>query len=108
MPDMTYHHHEMTFVWDEEKYLSNLKKHKISFYDAAAVFDDPQRFEMLDVYHSNIETRYITIGLVHTVLYVVYCDRENPETGLEETRLISARKAVGWEIQAYNDNITGR
>ena len=58
--------------------------------------------------HSDEEDRYITIGLVHDILYVVYCDRDNPETGETDTRLISARKAKGWEIALYNDNIQGR
>ena len=70
--------------------------------------DDPQRVEIPDLEHSDEEERYITIGLVHDILYVVYCDRDNPETGETDTRLISARKAKGWEIVLYNDNIQGR
>ena len=108
MADQYYRSTTMTFVWDEDKYNSNLRKHRISFYDAAAVFDDPQRVEIPDLQHSEVEDRYITIGLVHDILYVVYCDRENPETGETDTRLISARKAIGWEIKLYNDNIQGR
>ena len=108
MPDKFFHSHSMTFVWDQDKYELNLRKHRISFYDAAAVFDDPQRVEIPDVLHSDEEDRYITIGLVHDVLYVVYCDRDNPVTGETDTRLISARKAVGWEIEMYNNNIQGR
>ncbi|MBQ3374742.1 MAG: BrnT family toxin [Oscillospiraceae bacterium] len=98
----------MTFVWDQDKYEINLRKHRISFYDAAAVFDDPQRIEIPDLQHSDLEERYITIGLVHDILYVVYCDRDNPETGEIDTRLISARKAKGWEIELYNNNVQGR
>ena len=70
--------------------------------------DDPQRVEIPDLEHSDEEERYITIGLVHDILYVVYCDRDNPETGETDTRLISARKAKGWEIALYNDIIQGR
>ena len=77
-------------------------------HEAAAVFDDPQRVEIPDLEHSDEEERYITIGLVHDILYVVYCDRDNPDTGETDTRQISARKAKGWEIALYNDNIQGR
>ena len=108
MSDRFYSNRKMTFVWDEDKFNINLRKHKISFYEAAAVFDDPQRVEIPDLEHSDEEERYITIGLVHDILYVVYCDRDNPETGETDTRLISARKAKDWEIALYNDNIQGR
>ena len=108
MADRFYSKRKMTFVWDEDKFNINLRKHRVSFYEAAAVFDDPQRVEIPDLEHSDEEERYITIGLVHDILYVVYCDRDNPETGEADTRLISARKAKGWEIALYNDNIQGR
>ena len=108
MPDQIFHRQRMTFVWDQDKYEINLKKHRISFYDAAAVFDDPQRVEIPDLQHSEEEDRYITIGLVHDILFVVYCDRENPVSGDIDTRLISARRAKGWEIELYNNNVTGR
>lgn len=108
MSDKYFVRKSMTFVWDQDKYEINLRKHRISFYDAAAVFDDPQRIEIPDLQHSDLEERYITIGLVHDILYVVYCDRDNPETGEIDTRLISARKAKGWEIELYNNNVQGR
>lgn len=53
MPDKFFHSHSMTFVWDQDKYELNLRKHRISFYDAAAVFDDPQ-IEM----YNNIQGRF--------------------------------------------------
>ena len=54
------------------------------------------------------EARYRTIGLVHDVLTVVYCDRENADTGNIDIRIISARLATKLERNAYNNNIIGR
>ena len=68
MADRFYSNRKMRFVWDEDKFNINLRKHKISFYEAAAVFDDPQRVEIPDLEHSDEEERYITIGLVHDIL----------------------------------------
>ena len=108
MADVVYRRNRMTFIWDEDKNRLNIKKHNISFYIAAAVFDDEQRIEFLDPEHSDDEDRYITIGLVQDVLTVVYCDRENPRTKELDTRIISARKATKQEKQAYNNIISGR
>ena len=106
--DTHYSYQKLSFVWDEDKNESNIRKHGISFYTAAAVFDDQQRLEFPDVLHSKDEERYITIGLVHDILTVVYCDRDNPNTGDVDVRIISARKATKNEAAAYNNNIIGR
>ena len=106
--DTYYPYNKLSFVWDENKNEANIRKHKISFNVAAAVFDDPQRIEFPDVLHSEDEERYITIGLVRDILTVVYCDRDNPETGDVDIRIISARMATKTEIAAYNNNIIGR
>lgn len=108
MPDTYFMHRDMTFVWNEDKNAINMRKHRISFYVAAAVFDDLQRLEFPDVSHSDEEDRYITIGLVHDVLTVVYCDRPNPQTGNVDIRIISARRATKAEEEAYNNNVLGR
>lgn len=72
------------------------------------MFNDDLRIENLDVSHSEDEDRYYTIGLVHKVLFVVFCDRKNLMTGGTDIRIISARPANRLEIQAYNNNINGR
>lgn len=61
----------MKFEWDEEKNIINKEKHKISFETAAYVFDDPYYIEMFDFEHSVDEDRYIAIGKVGDVLFVV-------------------------------------
>ena len=108
MPDSFFESNEFSFVWDEDKNAINIKKHGISFETAAHVFEDELRIEYPDPDHSENEERYRTIGLVHDVLTVVYCDRENRETGNVDIRLISARLATRLERNAYNNNIIGR
>ena len=108
MPDIFFSLKEFSFVWDEDKDAGNIKKHGIAFRTAARVFEDDLRIEYLDPDHSENEERYRTIGLVHDVLTVVYCDRENLDTGDVDIRIISARLATKLERNAYNNNIIGR
>lgn len=108
MPDYYYDLNELTFVWDSDKNITNIKKHGIDFKTAALVFEDDLRIEFLDPDHSDEEERYRTIGLVYDVLTVVYCDRANALTGNTDIRIISARIATRLEKNAYNNNIIGR
>ena len=108
MPDFYYHSEEYSFVWDADKNAVNIQKHGISFEVAAKVFEDELRIEFPDAAHSDSEERYITIGLVHDVLTVVYCDRLNDITGRTDIRIISARLATRLERNAYNNNVIGR
>lgn len=85
----------IVFEWDEEKNKINFRKHNVDFLDAAKVFSDKNRIEWLDEYHSDDEDRYITIGRVDEILFVVYTERE------ERTRLISARLANKVERMKY-------
>ena len=84
-----------TFEWDSEKAVLNWQKHGITFDTAAKVFVDENRIERYDSNHSNDEDRYITIGRVREILFVVYTER------FEKTRLISARRATAEERRDY-------
>ena len=81
--------------WDEHKNQINKQKHGISFETAALVFADQERIEYLDQVHSITEDRYVTIGMVHKVLFVVYTERG------DASRLISARLATPRERRVY-------
>ena len=83
------------FEWDSDKAELNWRKHRIRFEDAAWVFDDDNRIDYLDTKHSDEEERYVTIGKVDKILFVVYAER-----GIV-TRLISARKATAKERRDY-------
>lgn len=87
----------MEFEWDSEKNKANIKKHGISFEVASLVFKDPYRIDLYDFEHSLDEDRYITIGKVGEVLFVISVAREN------KTRIISARLATAKERRTYYD-----
>ena len=87
----------LQFEWDENKAAANWKKHGISFFKAARVFEDNQRKEYYDVAHSDDEDRYITIGMADDILFVVYAERR------EKIRIISARYANRRERRLYYD-----
>ena len=87
----------LKFEWDEEKNILNKQKHKISFETAAHVFDDPEYIEMYDFEHSTEEDRYIALGKVGDILFVVFTERK------EAIRLISARIATDRERRLYYD-----
>jgi uncharacterized DUF497 family protein len=87
---------DVRFSWDEEKNASNIKKHGISFKEAAVVFKDPKRLEMYDGAHSFFEERWKMIGLNNsTMLTVIYTER------IGSIRIISARKADKKEEEKY-------
>lgn len=86
--------------WDDRKNEINKRKHGISFETAAHVFEAINRIEYFDEAHSADEDRFIVLGLVRKVLFVVYTDRG------DATRIISARKATEAETEVYYDNYT--
>ena len=86
---------EILVEWDDNKNKINIKKHGISFETAALVFADEERIEYLDKIHSIDEERYVVIGCVQGVLYVIYTMCE------DAARLISARMATPTERRIY-------
>ena len=87
----------LQFEWDEEKNRINREKHGISFETALYVFQDEYYIEMYDFEHSIEEDRYIAIGMVEDLLFVVFTERR------EAIRLISARLATERERGLYYD-----
>lgn len=91
----------MIYEWDAEKARGNLRKHGISFEDAATVFLDPMALTFPDPVQSRSEDREITIG--HSsrqhVVFVSHCQRAN------RVRIISARKATRGERKQYEERI---
>lgn len=95
MSDVEFQSGEIIFEWDSEKAALKWKKHRIYFEDAAKIFYDENRIERRDNAHSDDEERYITIGKVRKILFVVYTERG------EAIRLIMARKATSEERRDY-------
>ena len=52
----------MEFEWSDLKNTENIRKHKISFYEAQEVFLDENRIILYDTKHSTVEDRYFCIG----------------------------------------------
>ena len=91
----------MDFEWDADKAALNLRKHHVSFKDAARVFLDSNRIETFDGRDAYGEDRWKTVGLVEpALLAVVYTVRG--EDG-EVIRMISARKADAHERTQYRE-----
>jgi hypothetical protein len=53
-----------SFVWDLEKELDNISKHKVNFSTACEAFKDPKRKIYIDSKHSREEDRLFCIGKV--------------------------------------------
>ena len=87
----------MQFEWDAEKAASNLKKHGVSFQEAATAFGDPFSATIADPDHSEDEDRYVLLGETYQgrLVVVVHTDRE------ETVRIISARLASRRERKSY-------
>jgi uncharacterized DUF497 family protein len=90
---------KLRFEWREEKAIRNRKDHRVSFDEAASVFDDPLLITFPDPNHSETEERYLSIGISSKgrILIVSHTDRE------DKTRIISARKATVLERSLYEE-----
>ena len=91
------------WIWDPEKNRKNIRDHKIDFPTAIHVFDDPLAATREDEYPH--EERWQTIGMIRraTILVVHTWPELDPMTGIETSRIISARKADPHERKAYED-----
>ena len=98
----------MKFEWDENKNILNIKKHGISFEEAAYVFADIDLISLFDEKHSDFEERWISIGKIinHGIIVVVHTDKIKGEQ--EYIRIISARKAEINEKKEYIRRVGGK
>jgi len=88
-----------TFTWDEDKQNSNIKKHGITFLEAATVFDDENALITHDPDHSHEEDRFIIIGFSENVRMLIVCHCYRFDDSV--IRIFSARKANRKERKAY-------
>ena len=92
------------FDWDPAKETKNIRKHKVTFRQAATVFRDPNQLSIYDEEHSEVEDRWITIGIDSSgVLRVVVHTFEQISEDVCEIRIISARKATRREARQYRE-----
>lgn len=87
------------FEWDEEKAILNLRKHGVSFEEAATVFRDDLSVTVPDPDHSAAEERFITVGVSSQdrVLLVAHVERG------DRIRIISARELTPRERKQYEE-----
>ena len=89
----------MEFEWDPEKAKANLRKHKVSFEEAATALSDPMAATGADPDHSIIEDRHITFGVSERGRLLVVAHTEEDDT----IRIISARLASKGERKIYEE-----
>ena len=83
---------KIRFVWDEQKALENLKKHRVSFEEAKSIFLNFPLEIFFDPEHSHNEDRYIAFGFSNSERILLVVHMENSKG--TEIRIISARKAT--------------
>jgi uncharacterized protein len=92
----------MIFEWDEDKNRTNVKKHRLSFENAANAFDDPLHQSFFQGVVDN-EERWETTGAIGGFLVVVVVTTPRWRNGEEVTRVISARRATKRERKGYEE-----
>jgi len=90
----------MRFEWDRLKSRANKRKHGVTFEEAASVFFDDHGRLIADPDHSDMEDRFVLLGLSSALrlLLVCHCYRLNDEV----IRIISARRADRSETLTYS------
>jgi uncharacterized DUF497 family protein len=84
-------------VWDGRKADLNLRKHRVTFEEAATVFSDPLALIIEDPSHAE-NARIIGESIVARILLVFFVERER-----DVVRLISARRATRHERKRYEE-----
>lgn len=88
------------FEWNEDKAVSNLRKHGVAFELAQKVWDDPAHIIVFDRYEDN-EERWHAIGLVRGILILTVVHAFPAISDEDAIRIISARKATRDERKRY-------
>ena len=89
----------MKIEWDPKKAKLNLRRHRVSFEEAATALSDPMAATGADPDHSITEERHVTFGVSERgrLLVVSHTDEE------ETIRIISARIAGKGERELYEE-----
>ena len=94
------------FEWDPQKARINLQTHRVSFEEAATVFNDFQAVTIFDPDHSEQEDRWITLGISAKgrLLVVIHTFKEEISDSIR-IRIISSRKATKIEKKKYGEQL---
>lgn len=85
------------FEWDPRKEAENVRKHGVSFREAASAFYDTFSTVVPDPEHSVGEERYVLLGMSNQGKLLVVCHTDRGA----RLRIISARPASTAEVKAY-------
>ena len=85
------------FEWDPRKEAENVRKHGVSFREAASAFYDTLSTIVPDPEHSVGEERYVLLGMSNQGRLLVVCHTDRGA----RLRIISARPASSMEVKAY-------
>ncbi len=89
----------MRLEWDPNKARVNLRKHRVSFEEAATALRDPLSVTGADPDHSIREFRFVTFGVSEQGRLLVVAHVERGDT----IRIISARMANKGERTIYEE-----
>ncbi|MCI0525027.1 MAG: BrnT family toxin [Acidobacteria bacterium] len=93
--DVVYQLQGVEFEWDQDKARSNVKKHGVTFEEAAEVFFDP----LYSIGDASVAEEYreyiIGYNFASNLLITIYTERGN------RTRIISARATTRAERRLY-------
>jgi hypothetical protein len=83
--------------WNGGKAVSNLRKHGVSFEEAATVFGDPLSLTIPDPDYSDEDARFVLLDRSsrQRILVVIHTERR------DNVRIISARRATRRERRDY-------
>jgi uncharacterized protein len=87
----------MRFEWDRSKAAANIRKHGVSFDEAATVFYDPLAATFDDPEHGHDERRLFTVGYSARGTLLLVCHVERADA----VRVISARRATPLERKRH-------
>ncbi len=89
----------LVFEWDEVKAKSNAAKHGVEFEEAQTIFNDPRLLTFEDLYHSDHEQRYLSLGISSRGRLLIAAHTEDAEI----IRLITCRLVTPRERRTYEE-----
>jgi uncharacterized DUF497 family protein len=87
------------FEWNARKAAANLRKHDVSFDEAASVFFDPLSATGDDPDHSFDERRFVTFGISSAGRLLVVAHVQDEDV----IRIVTARHATRAERKLYEE-----
>jgi uncharacterized protein len=91
----------LSVEWDPAKAEANVRKHGVSFEEAATVLGDPLSLTLPDPDHSQTEERFLLLGRSATGRFLLLAIAEREDF----VRIISARLMTPRERRAYEREI---